>query len=173
MMREKVLIQFFCQSKVYGSHGFWKARFSEVTQETIWLRNLPDFGNDHGLAVAILYCKDREPAITWAESHYATYILVSNFAFLALAAQIYLLVAGFRGWFEWPGIGWASLAVVTVLYSTLGLALDRYLYTYQVAMRQATVLLLMDPVAPEGLGPANEGADLGGGSRAPRRRSRK
>jgi len=143
MTKRRVLVKFLCQGKILEAHDFWKARFRDAVKKTESLREFPDHDHDHGLAVGLLYHQSSEQAITWAESHYSTYVLVSNFAFLALVAQLYLLAAGIFGWLQWPSIGWASLAVVAVLYSSLGLSLDRYLYSYQVALRQAAVSLLM------------------------------
>jgi hypothetical protein len=147
--KKEYLVKFLCQGKVLEAHNFWKDQFRKSIREVGALRDFPEFDSDHGLAVGILYHKGQEQAITWTESHYSTYVLASNFAFLALLAQCYLVASGIFGWMHWQGAGWASLGVVAVLYSSLSLSLDCYLFSYQFALRQVTVSLLIETRAEQ------------------------
>jgi hypothetical protein len=147
--KREYLVRFLCQGKVLEAHNFWKDQFRRSIRGIGALRDFPDFDSDHGLAVGILYYKGQGQAITWTESHYSTYVLASNFAFLALLTQCYLVLSGIFGWMQWPGAGWASLGVVAVLYASLSLSLDCYLFSYQFALRQATVSLLIETRAEQ------------------------
>ena len=150
--KRKYLVRLLCQGQVFEAHNFWKDQFRKSLGEIGALHDFPDWDSDHGLAVGILYDKGQEQAITWTESHYSTYVLASNFAFLALLAQCYLIASGIFGWMQWQNAGWASLGVVAVLYSSLGLSLDCYLFSYQFALRQATVSLLIETRVEQGPG---------------------
>jgi hypothetical protein len=133
------------QSKVAVSHNFWRDQFQKAAKQSTALEGFPlDEGRLHGLAVGLMYDSEQEESISWGTSHYSTYILVSNFAFLAIVAEVYFLISGFSGWTDWRSVGWATIALAFVFYPCLSLSLDRYLYSYEVAFRQAAIELLRE-----------------------------
>ena len=136
------------QRNLKKTHDFWLVPFLTAAKESNFLAGLPVDENPHGVAVGLLYDNRQEEAVIWAESHYSTYILVSSFAFLALTGEFYLVWRLSFNVLAWSQFLWATLVVGLVFYSCLSLALDRYSYSYQVALRQAVISLLKQKKAP-------------------------
>lgn len=75
--------------------------------------------------------------------------MTTNFALLAIAAGAYVLVAG-----PLPGLAdssklWVTAIAIGIFYSCMSLAFDRYLYSYQISLRQATFILLEEASGKE------------------------
>jgi hypothetical protein len=132
------------QSGAFKYHRFWRTEFRRVVLADRTYRSFPYKRNIHGLAVGMLYSSKQGESIAWGESHYSTYVMSSNLALLSGMLFFYVLGLTVFGWCTLAsGIIWivASFALFCVLFA---LSLDRYLYSYQVAMRQSVVAFLQN-----------------------------
>ncbi|HEX3532014.1 MAG TPA: hypothetical protein VH988_33565 [Thermoanaerobaculia bacterium] len=143
IVRKNWALVFLRQTHAAKSYSFWKERFAEVAAASETLSGFPLGVNDRGIAVGLLYDKKLDSAIQWAESHYSMYVLASNFAFLSVIATVYLLLTG-----TWPNKAWSILTAAGMLYALLGVSIDRYLYSYEVALRQGTLSLHAQSTSP-------------------------
>ena len=95
----------------------------------------------------MLYNSKQGESIAWGESHYSTYVMSSNLTLLSGMLFFYVLGLTVSGWCAVAsGIIWI-LASLVLFYALFALSLDRYLYSYQVAMRQSVVALLQSRAA--------------------------
>lgn len=142
------------QSKAFGYHEFWQEQFCQAVMRHEGFRKFPIDTNARGFAVGILYGSKQSEAIIWAETHYSTYVMVSNLTLLSASLFLYVTGLLLSGWCTWrSGISWIAISVgLALVFSSL--ALDRYLYSYQVAFRQSVVMLTETHKA--GLGPVEE-----------------
>jgi hypothetical protein len=132
------------QAGSFRYHQFWLDAFREVVSSDPTYKKMPCEGNIHGWAVGILYGSKQAESIAWGESHYSTYVMASNLALLSGFLAFYVVLLVVRGWCTlWSGIAWTLIAF-GLFYMFLSLSLDRYLYSYQVAMRQSVVALLQN-----------------------------
>jgi hypothetical protein len=101
----------------------------------------------HGLAVGILYGSKQGESIAWGESHYSTYVMSSNLTFLSGIFLLYVLFITLIGWCTLAsGIIWGLVALASFC-ALFAFSLDRYLYSYLVAMRQSVMALLQNRAA--------------------------
>ncbi len=129
------------QAGTFEYHRFWSDEFTRVLSSDPTYRDMHYKENLHGVAVGILYGSKQPESISWGESHYATYVMASNLALLSGGLFIYVLYLIKSDWCTLEsGRAWLVIAFV-LFYMFLSLSLDRYLYSYQTAMRQAVVAL--------------------------------
>jgi hypothetical protein len=104
-------------------------------------RGFPIASNARGFAVGILYGSKQGEAILWAETHYSTFVMASNLALLSLLSFLYVAILLICNWCTLlSGFSWLAISA-GLIFVFSSLALDRYLYAYQVAFRQAMVML--------------------------------
>jgi predicted RecB family endonuclease len=65
-----------------------------------------------------------------------------------LVGELYILWCKLAGDISWPTFLILTVVAVLASYSCLSLSVDRLLYSYQVALRQAVILLLRQRNAP-------------------------
>lgn len=138
----RIVVGFFLQGRALDDYNFWLEKFKVVVQSSPALNNFTVAPNFKGTAVGLLYDSRQGEAISWAESHYATYVLATNFALLAVAAEIYICVAGSLSPLNGLSSAWVTVALAGVFYSCMSLSFDRYLYSYQISLRQAAIILI-------------------------------
>jgi len=137
----------FGQAGVFKDHRFWRAEFRRALSADRTYRSFPYNRNIHGLAVGILYGSKQGESIAWGESHYSTYIMSSNLTLLSGILFLYVLFITVIGWCTLAsGIIWTLVALVSFC-ALFALSLDRYLYSYLVAMRQSVVAFLQSKAA--------------------------
>jgi hypothetical protein len=95
----------------------------------------------------MLYSSKQGESIAWGESHYSTYVMSSNLTLLSGMFFLYVFSITVSGWCTLTsGIIW-TLAALASFCALFALSLDRYLYSYLVAMRQSVVALLQSKAA--------------------------
>jgi len=140
-------IHFLSQGRAQESYKFWLDELKAALHKSDWLKTFSAEKNFHGIAVGLLYDSEREESIDWGASHYSTYILVTNFAFLAVAAQLYIIWQKIEG-LGWCVFAWSTVGMLVVFYSCLSFSLHRYLYSYEIAFRQSVITLLREQRKP-------------------------
>lgn len=142
--RRPSVAAFFGQGNLLAEHDYWRDAFNSTVWGNDKLR-MPLAGyKEHSLAVAVFYRSAPAQAIEWVQSHYATYILATNLAFLSLAAEVYVVVGAFSGLYQWVTVFVVTCVLVILSYAFVSHALDRYLYSYQFPMRHGAIALLME-----------------------------
>ena len=84
-------------------------------------------------ASAYFHNMARKEQFEWAASHYSTYLLASNMAFIATLSLMLGVLLGSMSWV-------AAMAHLLVIYCLCVLALGRYIYTYTYTYRSIVVL---------------------------------
>jgi hypothetical protein len=153
---------FFLQKEILVGHDRWRVIFKSALEGDKQLGSFLSGGQDHSAATGIFYMSAPDSSIAWADSHYATYVLCSNLAFVSAILAIHILVAGFGGLYSWPTVAACMLFLIPLFYAFLSLGLDRYLYTYLFTFRHSglTLLAKAGEQKPEKMGDKAHNTDL-------------
>jgi hypothetical protein len=141
---------FFGQGKLLKDHEYWRSVFnSSVSKHERLANSLPGY-REHSLAVGLFYTSANNHAIEWVQSHYATYVLATNLAFISLVLEVYILIGVSLDLYSWATALIVTCVLLPLAYSFFSHAMDRYLYSYQFPMRHGAVTLLMNGVGDSG-----------------------
>ncbi len=143
----------FRQPKILKTHDFWENEFKKVAKSS-GRHTGSEFPIDErstSLAVGICFATASKDLVDWMIGHYATFVLVSNFAFIMALVQLYLVYSLAAG--EMPLILFAVAECVcfVLFYSLCSLAVDRYLYSFVIAFRHATLEICREGKSELGL----------------------
>ncbi|MCP4548434.1 MAG: hypothetical protein GY835_18410 [bacterium] len=127
---------------------FWAKRFRELAEVSEYQDLYEKEGGEKCvskwpdpfplLAPTLFFKHATEPHLSWVLQHYATYFLATDIVIVVLISLVISLV-------EVPGWGMKSAVAfchVVASYALLSVALHRYLYTYNSAMRHGCLFLI-------------------------------
>jgi hypothetical protein len=139
----KWLAALFMQSEMFEARRFWKERFEIVASQEDLFSGFPLDTHGPALAAGVFYETAQEENLHWLESHYATFLVLTNLGFLTALGGVYVLALSFAGGVSILGVLLSTLSLLLLFWVFGSFALDRYLFTYIFALRQATVATIL------------------------------
>jgi len=158
------LVSFFRQRELLEDHNRWQAMFNQALAKNKEVQRAllgAECGEPRS-AGGFFYVTAKDSSIAWLDSHYATYYLASNLAFLAAIFQCYILVAAALQTYSWHAIAVSTAILVAFFYAFCSLGIDRYLYSYMFIFRHSGLTLLIRVEDPKSQGKSEKPHNTGG-----------
>lgn len=123
-----LLFKLMYNQKSFYQYNSAKTRFLNLVK-TYQISEFEDINNelDESLGTLLLFTKSKEIYTNWIVSHYASYLLFSNFIIVVSLNSISLIYIIPKNFFPLFTI---IITFVIIIYILLRFALDKYLYAY-------------------------------------------
>jgi hypothetical protein len=143
----RALAGLLLQKSVLKSYRSWKKYFHEVVAADQRFAHVRAKVRERGLASGIMYASGNAEIINSTQSDYSTFLMVSNLACLSLILEIYVPCAACNHLYSWHTALCCTPLLIAFAYALTSMALHRYLYSYHVSFRHASMAILWDQAA--------------------------
>ncbi|HMG72193.1 MAG TPA: hypothetical protein VK582_01720 [Pyrinomonadaceae bacterium] len=152
----RLVRKFFWVGKQYQTTKSCRDKFNSLLENNARYKSFHDDDKGHKtFAAALFFHTAQSGNVSWLVQHHAVHVLTADYIFLVLTFTIVFPILHFLGFFAGFDVKllpfpWWCLLILS-LYPLCHLAIDRWLYTYEIAYRHGMVVL--SEAANPGLAP--------------------